>query len=207
MSLDNMWKIVLGILASVGGISGLILTVIKFSSDIIADKLSKKYELRLSKELEIYKANIDNKLYISKAKFDTEFQIYRQLSKAFVNMVKENYALFPTFTKDCRDDYDTYKKFHDKSVDAIIIAQDELAANAPFIPENMYDSFSEIEKLCKEQLSDFQDFRLRPDAEAYIKDCPQEYKETYKRTKLIRDKLQLLIREVRDYLSKLDVIE
>jgi len=207
LSWGNIWKIVLGILVSVGGISGLILIVIKMSSNIIADRLSKKYELKLSKELEIYKANIDNKLYISKTKFDTEFQIYRQLSKAFVNMVKENYALFPTFTKDSRDDYDTYKKFHDKSVDAIINAQDELSANAPFIPEKMYNSFSEIEKLCKEHLSDFQDFRLRPDAKEYIQECHDSYKETYKRTRLIRDKLQLLIREIREYLSNLDVIE
>ena len=55
-----MWEIVLAVLASIGGISGLILIVIKFSSNIIADRLSKKYEMKLSKEMETYKANVEN---------------------------------------------------------------------------------------------------------------------------------------------------
>ena len=207
MTWDEVWKIVLGILAAVGGLSGLILIVIKFSSNIIAERLSKKYEFKLSKELEKYKSSLENKTYISKTKFEAEFQLYRDLSKACTNMVKQTSQLFPTFTKDSRNDYDTYKSFHDKAVDTIIIAQDELGASAPFISEKVFNGFSEIEKLCKTQLSDFQDFRLRPDAESYRADCKDAYKETYKRTKEIANKLDTLMSSLRTYLSQLDVIE
>ena len=107
-------------IVSAGGIGAIIIGVIKFTSNSIADALSKKYELKLNKELELYKAGVENKIYISKTKFDTEFQLYRQLSKSFTNMTKEVSQLFPSFTKDVRDDYDKYKPLHDKAVDAII---------------------------------------------------------------------------------------
>jgi len=47
MSGDDIGKIVLGILTSLGGIGGVILIVIKFSSDTIAKRLEEKYSLRL----------------------------------------------------------------------------------------------------------------------------------------------------------------
>ena len=72
-------QIAIAVVITSGGISGIILAVIKFSSNIIADKLSKKYELKLNKELEKYKSNLDSKIYITKAKFDKEFELYQQL--------------------------------------------------------------------------------------------------------------------------------
>lgn len=79
MTWDEVWKIVLGILASVGGISGLTLLAIKFSSNMIAERLSKKYDLKLSKELEKYKSSLDNNNLISRALFEKEFAIYQDL--------------------------------------------------------------------------------------------------------------------------------
>lgn len=194
-------------IVSAGGIGAIIIGVIKFTSNSIADALSKKYELKLNKELELYKAGVENKIYISKTKFDTEFQLYRQLSKSFTNMTKEVSQLFPSFTKDVRDDYDKYKSQHDKALDAIILAQDELCASAAFISADLYDKFAEIEKLCKQQLSDFQDFRLKEDAEEYRSECREAFHETYKRTHEINEKFKSLLEKMREYISRLDVIE
>lgn len=194
-------------IVSAGGIGAIIIGVIKFTSNSIADALSKKYELKLNKELELYKAGVENKIYISKTKFDTEFQLYRQLSKSFTNMTKEVVQLFPSFTKDARNDYDKYKSQHDRAVDAIIVAQDELYASAAFISSDLYEKFTEIENLCKCQLSDFQDFRLRPDADEYRKDCREAFQNAYKRTHEIDDKFRSLLETMREYISRLDVIE
>lgn len=60
MSWADIWKIILAALASVGGVGGLIILVIKFSSNLIAERLSQKYQLSLQKELEKYKAGIEN---------------------------------------------------------------------------------------------------------------------------------------------------
>ena len=43
---------------SAGGIGAIVMGVIKFSSTAIAESLSKKYELKLNKELERYKAGM-----------------------------------------------------------------------------------------------------------------------------------------------------
>ena len=79
MSWADIWKIILAALASVGGIGGLIIFVIKFSSNLIAERLSQKYQLSLQKELEKYKAGVENKTYISKARFNREFSMYLRL--------------------------------------------------------------------------------------------------------------------------------
>lgn len=207
MLIDEVFKIAITVVASIGGIGVVILGIIKFSANIIADNLARKYDFKLNKEIENYKAFLENKTYISKAKLDEEFQIYRTLSLCQVNMVKETVQLFPTFTKDLRDDYETYKKRHDSAFDAIMTAQDEYASNAPFISEEIYDKLLEIEELCKVQLSDFQDFRLRPDAEEFRKNCSDAYRAAYERSREINEKHKAVLNALRDYLSKLDVSE
>ena len=62
--LDKIGEIILVILTSVGGISGIIIIAVKFCSNIIAKRLEEKYSLKLSKELELFKSNIENKIYI-----------------------------------------------------------------------------------------------------------------------------------------------
>ena len=207
MNWTEVWQIILCAVGSAGGIGAIIVLTIKWSANRIAERLSKKYDLKLQKELEQYKANVENKIYISKTKFDTEFQLYRRLSKCCNDMVKEVAQLFPTFTKDMRDNYERYKPEHDRAVEAIIIAQDEIRASAPFISAELYEQFTNLEKLCKQQLSDFQDFRLRPDAEDFRRDCNEAFRDTYKRTREIDESFKMLQENMRTYIAKLDVIE
>lgn len=205
--LVDMGYLVSTCVLTAGGIGGIIVTIVKFSSNSIADHLAKKYELKLSKEMERYKASIENKIYISKTKFDTEFAIYRSLSKVFTQMTKETLQLFPTFTKDARDDIVKYKKQHDKVIDLIVAAQDELYASAPFITENIYNEFLDLEDLCKKQLTDFQDFRIRPDADEFRRDCNKDFRNAYKRTQEIDKKFNYLLSNIRKYITSIDVIE
>lgn len=158
------------------------------------------------KQLEKYKAGIDNKTYMCKTKFDAEFSMYRELSQAFAVLVKECSQMFPTLTKDSRNDYEKYKPIHDKCVDVIVSAQDKLNACAPFISEIIYIGYSELEELCKTQLSDFQDFRLRPDAKDYVIECKDAYKEVYKRTRDIQSKYQNISTTLRSYIDSIDII-
>ena len=113
MSWETIWKAVLGVIAGFGGVSGIFVIAIKFSSNFIAEKLSKKYELKLSKELENYKYNLENKNYISKARFDTEFNIYRELSKAFFDMVKDITTMIPIGVATYPADEEKRKEYED----------------------------------------------------------------------------------------------
>lgn len=93
---DKIWEIVLAVIAGLGGIGVVFGAVVYFTSKFIAERLQKKYDLKLNEEFEKYKAKIDNKTYISKTKFDAEFNIYRRLSKVFLDFVKNISILIPS---------------------------------------------------------------------------------------------------------------
>ncbi len=96
-------------------------------------------------------------------------------------------------------------KLYDTACKSCVNAQDTLNGNAPFIPEELFNKYTEIMKLCRLQLGVFE----RRWNVLYI--APQKEKETftnadYARTEEINNKLKEVNNEVRVYLSKLDVI-
>lgn len=194
------------VIVSFGGAGAIVIAVTKFCVNQITENLQKKYELKLSKELEQFKSALVSKSYVSKTRFDAEFTIYRELSRITVTMVVEVSQLFPVFTRDMRDDYDTYKERYDTALEKVIEFQNKLAANAPFISSETYKSFHDLEMKCKAQLSDFVDFRLRPDAKIFIAECREEYNEVWKRTREIQADLENIIEQLRGYLSRLEVL-
>lgn len=210
MSWADVGQIAVASIVSAGGIGAIIIGVVKFSANRIADMLFQKYEMKLQKELEKYKSGLDNKIYISKTKFDVEFNLYRQLSNAYFEMVRTitimipaGYATYPADPNE-RKEYET--KLYETASKATFVAQDILNSNIPFIPEEIYEKYEEIRKLCCEQLGVFEE---RWDV-LYI--APQKEKETFsrddhKRSREIRDKFKLLNMDVRNYLAKLDVID
>ena len=206
MNWNTILEIGAAIVVAFGGAGAIIAGVTKFSVNQIADSLQKKYDLKLNKELEAFKNTLENKSYVSKTRFDAEFAIYRQLSGITVTMVKEVSQLFPTFTRDTRDDYETYKGRYDTALEKAVAFQDELAGSAPFIPAEIYSLFRDLEIKCKQQLGDFVDFRLRPDSEEYITECKDEYKEVWKRTRQIQSDLDTIIDKLREYLAQLEVV-
>ena len=50
-----------GAKAGIGGIGGIIIGVVKFSANQIAERMSKKFEASLNKELEKYKTELSKK--------------------------------------------------------------------------------------------------------------------------------------------------
>lgn len=206
--LNDIVEIVLGVLAGVGGISGILLAGIKLSVNTIAKRLEEKYTLRLNKELERYKSNLDNKIYISKAKFDAEFEIYRELSKAFFEMVKNISILIPTgFTlvpadPEEKKEYD--KKIYKEAMQSIVKAQDILNGNIPFISEEIYNAYTEILKLCRQQLNAFE----RRWNLSYLSPNKEELTtEEYERTDEINQKFSETNNKIRKYIEKLDILE
>lgn len=210
MKWGDILKIFVTVVSSVGGIGAVIVFIVKMCSNIIADKLSKKYELKLNKELEKYKSKLENKNYISKTRFDTEFSIYRTLSVAFFDMVKnisvmipEGYTQVPADPK-VKKAYD--KEVYNLALTAVVKAQDTLIGNAPFISEDMYNEYSAILKLCNLQLEVFSN-RWNV---LYLASQEEKEKldlEDYKRTGTINESMKELNNKVRKYISTLDVIE
>lgn len=161
MNWEDVWKITVSIVGGLGGIAVIFAAIVRYLSDFIADRLSKKYELRLSKELENYKLSLENKTYISRTKFDAEFAIYRELSSDFSDAVLAINIMVPTgltmvpADREARLELD--KKHYEAAVKAIVKAQDSLKSNIPFIPENIYDGYNELLKLFGLQLAAYED--------------------------------------------------
>ena len=210
MNWNEIWKIVLGITASLGGIGGIIIIVIKFSCNMIAKRLEERYTLKLNKELEKYKSSIDNKTYISKTKFDTEFSIYRELSKAYAEMVKSISLMIPTgiakypADKDARREYEN--KLYDRALNSTIVAQDILNQNIPFISTNLFNEYDNILTLCRLQLDAFE---RRWDVCLLVTQNEKERfsMDDYERTNEIRKNFNELNENIRRYLSTLDVMD
>ena len=190
---------------------GWIITITGFFITPVRDFVIKQLQLSLDKALEDKKSVNERKNYISKTRFDTEFEIYRQLSKDFFATIKLTSKLIPyglvcapVFnTEEAKDEYD--KKIYTEAVNAFVIVQDNLQINAPFIKEELYNGYNEILELCNYQLHVFQQ-RWNLSFRAICKEDTLPKIEDYKRTKEMQDKFDDLNKKVREYLASLDVL-
>lgn len=202
-------EIVVGVLASFGGITGILILALKASSKIIIDRIEDRYKQKLNKELEKYKIILGNKTYISKTKFDTEFGIYRELSKSFCDMVKEISVLIPSGLTYTLANEEARKKAESeqyiKAMNSTVKAQDTLNSNIPFISEEIYKGYNNILSLCKTQLNVFaQRWNVLYMAPQYEKENLSL--DDYNRTDNINKEFDKLNNLIRKYLSNLDVI-
>ena len=210
MDLFQVLSIATACIVSAGGVGGIAIAVIKFSSNIIAERISAKYENKLEQALEKYKTELSKKEYVSQVKFDAEFEIYRTLSKEFSTAVKNISLMIPDGMAYFPADEDKRKEYENNNYvnanNAIVMAQDALYANVAFISEDLYNKYNEILALCGQQLNAFQ----RRYNVLYF--ASQEKKESYtdkeyERTTTIKEKWLELNNCVREYISKLEVID
>lgn len=210
MDLFQVLSIATACIVSAGGVGGIAIAVIKFSSNIIAERISAKYENKLEQALEKYKTELSKKEYVSQVKFDAEFEIYRTLSKEFSTAVKNISLMIPDGMAYFPADEDKRKEYENNNYvnanNAIVMAQDALYANGAFISEDLYNKYNEILALCGQQLNAFQRrynvlyFASQEKKESYTD-------EEYERTTTIKEKWLELNNCVREYISKLEVID
>ncbi len=174
----------------------------------IAERLSQKYELRLQKELEAFKSILTKKEYVSKARFDVEFKIYRELSQVFSEAIEGVHGIIPSgeayypTNEGERNDYE--QQLFVGFAKASYQAQKSLFSNAPFISKEIYDKFEEIMCLIRIQSEVYNEAHFATtvsNAEGKITD------EDGCRTALIDEKFELLTDEIRTYLSGLEILE
>ena len=210
MDFSQIASIATACIVSAGGVGGVAMAVVKFTSNIIADKISAKYENKLEQALEKYKTELNKKEYVSQVRFDAEFEIYRTLSKEFSTAVKNISLMIPDgiayspADEEKRTEYEN--KIYVDANNAVVVAQDVLYANGAFISEELYNKYNEILTLCSQQLNAFQ----RRYNVLYF--ASQEKKENYtdkeyERTTTIKEKWLELNNCVREYISKLEVID
>lgn len=163
---------------------------------------------KYDKQLEKFKRISEKKNYVSKVRFDAEFSIYRELSQTFSKAVEgvhgiipDGEAYYPT-DGEKRAEYEQY--LFSKFTKAYDSAQSTLYANAPFIPKDMYNKFNEVLDLIRIQSEVYNEAHFT----TTLSDADGEITEEDKaRTSEIDEKFNRLMDEIRDYLSKLEILE
>ena len=157
-----------------------------------------------SKQIEKMKTRLDTGAYISKSKFDVEFECYRNLSKQLGVMVKNNSKLYPQgiYRPLTDNDEETQRRFDDcnKAIDAYNDFYSCLSENEPFISVEICEKFYEILELCRKQIDLYEDFRILEDKEM-IKDCKEEFRNCWERTGVIIEKRKELSKKLREYMA------
>ena len=128
--------------------------------------------------------------------------------KPFFEMVKNISILIPTgFTlvpadPEEKKEYD--KKIYKEAMQSTVKAQDILNGNIPFISEEIYNAYTEILKLCRQQLNAFE----RRWNLSYLSPNKEELTtEEYERTDEINQKFSETNNKIRKYIEKLDILE
>lgn len=147
MNTQEIWSLAGAILTSIGGAGIIICAVSSFLSTRVAHHIDKKYEQRLSKELERYKLSLEKHRYITKTQFDKEFEIYHELSKAFFSMIVK-LSSFTEGTLELKELPEENRKIKLDEIISMIEkagrAQNVLYENGAFIPNEIFDLYDAL---------------------------------------------------------------
>lgn len=212
MNWNETWNMVLAIIASIGGAGFIIVAIVKYSSGIIAERLSAKYNLELNKKMEEYKSLVDKQNYVSKARFDTEYNICKEIMVASKNMLDYVYCLFPDKTLESIygqsvDQNGIKENASLKVAEKIKAFEDLLEGNSPFIPQEVYEEFNELKGMCQANLFSYQ----CSDAENPFynsvsdKDREQLISDAYDRTQEIVNRMNTIASMLRQHFQNMDI--
>ena len=160
--------------------------------------------------IERVKTKLDKQNYVSKARFDAEFQLYQELCSEYSEMVNSVNELvpceevFPFQTQKEEKEFEVkwgkQLSQNNKSVRKI------LNSNIPFTKKEIYSSFYEILQLSEQQLEAFLS-RFDINTGNWIEGKEEISIEDRERTNDLNDKYQKTCEKIYDYLRTIDVLE
>lgn len=189
--LDIIMEVALACVISAGGIGGIIIAVVKLS----VASIEKRFERKYTEKFAVFKSDIDKKQYISQVRFDAEFEIYKQLSRKYGELVLQIMVKASNIDKYKLDD------MQDKEMGEINYlayqAVSELYSSAPFIQEVIYNDFLNIYEMSRKLLVQWGEEQ---------KSSTNETKNDVCEANEIYQKYNDTIVKVREYTSKLEGI-
>lgn len=167
-----------------------------------------EYEIDLSEYIskkEEIKSPLDGKNYISKARFDTEFKLYQELSESVLSMTDDTGMLFPTdFDPLPRDEFQKAEILDEraqKAAESIAAAGKSVKRYAPFVPKKLFEMLSTLVSKCTKQLYWYGELVLQKKASV----LPSEAENCAKRAAEIAAGQDDFMEYMRKYIDSLDV--
>ena len=166
-------------------------------------------QMKNTKKEFVLRCDLENKQYITKARFDMEFSIYKELSEKVLEMVRYTSDLFPQGLYQEPQEKEERLNYRKNKYESARISYNEANTSirkyAVFIPEEFYKKFCSIRELCYMQLNWYPDFQLGTLDSGVANELKEERSACWRRTKEISEALNLLVVDLRAYLEKLDV--
>lgn len=189
--MDIIMEVALACVISAGGIGGIIIAVVKLS----VASIEKRFERKYTEKFAVFQSDIDKKKYISQVRFDAEFEIYKQLSRKYGELVLQIMVKASNIDKYKLDD------MQDKEMGEINYlayqAVSELYSSAPFIQEDIYNDFLNIYEMSRKLLVQWGEEQ---------RSSTNETKNDVSEANEIYQKYNDTIVKVREYTSKLEGI-
>ncbi len=220
MNWADIWKIVLAAVASVGGAGIIITAVVKYLSDFLAERMLKKYQSKLDKEIEAYKHELEIEMekmkaqndkvnYVTQRQFDTEFTAYEKIFECMFKFSVYTRQLYPVFEWQITDKQKRNEVFTQRwedYKDAFNTFSEIIEINAPFIPEDIYEMFVKMRSLANEIAANYEDIRIEDREEDRASNRKEAY-EKYPKEDQLEEMVKQSKKIVRDYLGTLRVYE
>lgn len=162
-----------------------------------------KQKAEFLKEIEDLKAKNENKTYITKTQFDTEFKIYQELSEACYDMVIDMLDLFtnkPELVEKQKDPVHN-SKICARSKKSNYHLQHILSKYSAFISKEMYELYSDLRIRCKKQTDAFYEIYIKQQEPSLSID------EYIKKSSELFNIYFVITEKLRVYLKSLKVIE
>ena len=191
--------------------AGWITAIIVFCIPPLRDFIIKKFQSSLDKALEDKKSLNDRKNYISKARFDKEFELYQILSEKQISLVYDCGEAVILTRGEYRD-ISYCEKFSEKFCSDYNEADIWLKRYAPFISKEIFEKYKRLDNLSKDLLNLYDVRFSERDGKCFIFNDVKYTKESAKvkietMQKEISSLSDNIIEFVREYLQSLDVIE
>lgn len=147
MSWADVGQIATAAILSAGGIGAIIVGAVHFSVNQIADRLAKKYEAQLAQENQRYTSELSKREYVSKVRFDKEFELYQELSETQTTLVYDVGESVLFVRGMYEDNPKEARNFMDRFTADINKADISLKKYGCFIAKEIYEQYRTLDEI------------------------------------------------------------
>ena len=218
MDWDTVLTIIGATFFSVGSAGAIIAACVKFAANHISEKMVRKYDAKLSKDLESYKHELEIETekykqraerltFVTQKQFDTEFLAYQVIFDNLFSFSAHTAKLYPTFDSVPADEEERKEVYTKRYLDyreSFNRFSEALEKNAPFVPKKHYELFDGLRQRAHELGCMYPDVRICGDP-IYAEDYKEIAKENYQRTREFKNEILNAQDTIRDYLATLKI--
>lgn len=213
-----VWETVLSAIGSFGGAGAIIVACAHLASKHLSEAMLKRYQANLEKDIEEYKSKLnreaekyrtklDSLTFVTQRQFDTEFTAYQTLFDSLFEFSTHTANLYPTIDHvpiDEDEKKEMYRRRYEDFCTAFNRFSETLEKNAPFIPKENYDLFSDLRKEAHEIACSYPDIRIIDDPD-FRTDYNAIASDNFKKTRQFNENVSAAKDTVRNYLATLKV--